>query len=251
MLRRAQTFTALTTGSLVRGEVETTKPAMSTGDYLMQIVTTDDSGTPTNTVLASTTIPNSSVPDGPSRVAATFDPPASVVAGQQYAFVFSRSGSTWTHRYRADNPCPGRQFNSPAGSNPWNPDFPAADMVFAVFVEPPPAPEPEPQPIAGRSVTLDANNNKVKKGKNVRLRGRVAETRQGACAANQPIELQRKKPSQSTFTTVEQLTTDAAGSFSAREKVKKTFEYRAQAAETSTCGGGVSNTEKVRVKKPK
>jgi hypothetical protein len=222
---------------------------MSTGDYLMQIVTTDVSGTPTNTVLASTTIPNSSVPDGPSRVAASFDPPASVVAGQQYAFVFSRSGSTWTHRYRADNPCPGRQFNSPAGSNPWNPDFAAADMVFAVFVEPPPAPEPEPEPKAGRSVTLDASKNKVEEGKRVRLSGRIAETRQGACAANQPVQLQRKKPSQTTFTMVETLQTDVSGSFSTKRKVKKTFEFRAQVAETTTCLGQTSNTEKVKVNK--
>jgi 5-hydroxyisourate hydrolase-like protein (transthyretin family) len=90
---------------------------------------------------------------------------------------------------------------------------------------------------------------KVKKGRSVTLSGRVAQTRQGACAANQPVQLQRKKPSQSTFTTIEQLQTDAGGNFSAKEKVEKTFEYRTQAAETATCGGGVSNTEKVKVKK--
>jgi hypothetical protein len=36
-----------------------------------------------------------------------------------------------------------------------------------------------------------------------------------------------------------------------REKVKKTFQYRAQVAETATCLGGLSNTEKVKVKKRK
>jgi hypothetical protein len=111
--------------------------------------------------------------------------------------------------------------------------------------------QPQQPPSAGRTVTLDANKNKIKKGKRVRLSGRVAETRQGACAANQPVQLQRKRPSQTTFTTVEQLQTDAAGRFSAKEKVKKTSEYRAQVAGSATCGAGLSNTEKVKVKKKK
>jgi hypothetical protein len=103
-----------------------------------------------------------------------------------------------------------------------------------------------------RGVALDANKNKVKKGKRVTLAGRITETRQGgACAANQPIELQRKRPKKTTFATIEQLQTDAAAAFSAKEKVKKTFEYRALAPETSTCAGQVSNVEKVKVKKPK
>jgi hypothetical protein len=106
---------------------------------------------------------------------------------------------------------------------------------------------------ATRILTLDANKNKVKKGKNVTLSGQIAQVRQDgvSCAANQTVELQRKKPSQATFTTVEQLQTDAAGSFSAKEKVKKTFEYRVQVPETATCDDGFSNTEKVKVKKPK
>jgi hypothetical protein len=102
-----------------------------------------------------------------------------------------------------------------------------------------------------RALTLDANKSKVKKGKKVRLSGQVLEASQAgaACVANQAVELQRKKPSQTTFTTVEQLQTDAAGSFSTKEKVKKTFEYRAQVAETAICGNGLSNTEKVKAKK--
>jgi hypothetical protein len=117
---------------------------------------------------------------------------------------------------------------------------------------PQPAPEPEPQPLAkaDRTLTLDANKNKVKKGKKVTLSGQVNQlTRQGQCESSQPVQLQRKKPSQTVFTTVEQLQSDAAGSFSTKERVKKTFEYRAQVTETATCGGQISNTEKVKVKK--
>jgi hypothetical protein len=107
-------------------------------------------------------------------------------------------------------------------------------------------------PLRGRTVTLDANKNKVKKGKKVTLSGQLTElAKQGECQAAQTVQLQRKRPNQAAFTTVEQLQTNAAGSFSAKEKVKKTFEYRAEVAETATCGAGLSNTEKVKVKKKK
>jgi hypothetical protein len=109
----------------------------------------------------------------------------------------------------------------------------------------------EPPAKANRSLTLDANKNKVKKGKKVRLSGRVTEIARQACQSGQTVELQRKRPKQTTFTTVETLQTDAAGNFSAKRKVKKTFRYRAQVAETANCLSGFSNTEKVKVKKPK
>ena len=102
-----------------------------------------------------------------------------------------------------------------------------------------------------RTLTLDANKNKVKKRKKVTLSGQLAEVVRQACLAGQTVELQRKKPNQSSFTTIVQLQTDASGAFSAKRKVKKTFEYRAQVAETATCGTAVSNTEKVKVKKKK
>jgi hypothetical protein len=103
-----------------------------------------------------------------------------------------------------------------------------------------------------RALILDANKNKVKKGKRVTLSGQLTQlARQAECRSGQPVELQRKRPSQSTFTTVEQLQTDAGGSFSGKRKVKKTFEYRVQVTETATCAAGLSNTEKVKVKKPK
>jgi hypothetical protein len=109
---------------------------------------------------------------------------------------------------------------------------------------------PGPEKVS-RNLTLDANKNKVKKRKRVTLTGQLNQVRQGACESSQPVQLQRKKPSQTTFTTVEQLQTNAAGGFSAKRKVKKTFEYRAQVAETDACLGQTSNTEKVKVKRPK
>ena len=101
-----------------------------------------------------------------------------------------------------------------------------------------------------RTLTLDANKNKVKKGKKLTLSGRLAAAaRQGPCESGQPVELQRKKPSQASFATYEQLQTDAQGSFSLKQKVKKSFEYRAQVVETAACTAALSNNEKVKVKK--
>jgi hypothetical protein len=107
-------------------------------------------------------------------------------------------------------------------------------------------------PACPRTLTLDASKNKVKKGKKVTLSGQVVETRQGgACAASQPVELYRKRPSQTSFLLVERLQTDPVGNFSAKPKVKKTFEYRAVVPETATCAAQTSNTERIKVKKPK
>jgi hypothetical protein len=101
-----------------------------------------------------------------------------------------------------------------------------------------------------RSLTLDVNKNRVKKGKKVRLSGRVSPVaRQGPCATGQTVELQRKRPKQTAFTTFAQVQTDAQGGFSLKKKVKKTFEYRAQVVETAACTTALSNSEKVKVRK--
>jgi hypothetical protein len=101
-----------------------------------------------------------------------------------------------------------------------------------------------------RTLILDANKNKVKKGRRVEFTAQLdAPGNEAACESGQTIELQRKKPSQATFTTIEQLQTDATGNFTAKKKVKKTFEYRAQVPETATCAAQVSNTARVKVKK--
>jgi hypothetical protein len=246
--RIAQTFTAQSTGSLTRGEIEIVKAGPG-NDWGMQILATDGLGNPTNSVLASTTIADSTVPNGNQPIAGEFAAPASVEAGQQYAISIAHPPDVQV-RIRSPDPCPGKPFESFSQSGPWfsvDPVLgPEYDVVFAVYVEPPPPPK------AGRTLTLDANKDKVKEGKKVRLSGQLNQVvRQGECESGQPVQLQRKRPSKTTFTTVEQLQTDAAGSFFAKKKVKKTFEYRAQVAETATCANGTSNTEKVKVKKTK
>jgi hypothetical protein len=249
--RLAQTFTAQNSGVLTTAQlvIEET-PFDSPGDYLVHINEVDASGTPTNTTLASTAIPDAAVPEGESTVTVPFASPATVVASQQYALVVTRPASSGFNVETAPTPCPGALFLSIGQSGSFTQQG-ETDMVFAVFVEPTPPPEPTAAK-ADRTLTLDANKNKVKEGKKVTLTGQLTQLgRQTECQSGQPVELQRKKPSQSAFTTFEQLQTNAAGSFSTKRKVKKTFEYRAQVPETATCGPGLSNTEKVKVKKPK
>jgi hypothetical protein len=77
-----------------------------------------------------------------------------------------------------------------------------------------------------------------------------ASGNQGACEANQTIELQRRKPG-GTFTTFQQLQTDGAGNFSLKTKIKKTREFQGVLAENQECEDATSNTERVKEKKMK
>jgi large repetitive protein len=149
--RAAQTFTAQTTGSLVRGEAEVDKFAMSTGDYVMQIASVDGSGTPTNTVLAHTAIPNGTVPAGISTIVGVFEAPAIVEAGQQYALVLTRSPAGFGWRLHEDNPCAGSSFSSVDQTSAWA-EAMDVDRVFSVFVEP--ASQPAPSDSAPPNATI-------------------------------------------------------------------------------------------------
>jgi hypothetical protein len=103
-----------------------------------------------------------------------------------------------------------------------------------------------------RALTLDTNKSKVKKGRKVRISGRlIATTGEGECLFGQTVELQRKKPGQADFTTFTQVQSDGQGNFSLKQKVKKAYEFRALVPETASCLSGASETEKVKVKKKK
>jgi len=91
--RLAQTFTALTSGSLVKAELLLSEPAGSLGDYVLRIAPADGAGIPTNIILAETAVLDIDVPNGKSTVSFTFANPASVVAGNSYALVLTRPGS--------------------------------------------------------------------------------------------------------------------------------------------------------------
>jgi hypothetical protein len=136
--RFAQTFAVQTTGSLVRGEVEIEKGGNPGGNWVMQMLATDAIGNPTNTVLASTTIADASVPSGRSRLAGSFSSPPGVEAGRQYALAITRPGAGQLKVWgRNDNLCLGDQFLSYGPSAPWGYFIYGLDNVFAVYVKPP------------------------------------------------------------------------------------------------------------------
>ena len=91
-------------------------------------------------MLATTLIADGTVPAGDSRLVGLFAPPASVGAGQQYALLLTRPGaSSWAAQTRGGNACPGTYFLSSSQAGPWSAGSnPMDDIVFAVFVEPPP-----------------------------------------------------------------------------------------------------------------
>jgi hypothetical protein len=133
--RLAQTFTVQNSGRLTSGQFDLFKSSGSTGDYVMQILELDASGTPTNTVLASTTIPNSTVPSDFSVITGEFTDPIPVTAGQEYALVLTRPGSTQLAAGERFGDCPGSFFFSTSQTGPFAVDDPDGDLVFATFVD--------------------------------------------------------------------------------------------------------------------
>jgi hypothetical protein len=245
--RFAQTFVPTATGSLTRAEFDWNEPAGHQLPFVVQILAADNTGAPTDTVLAETSVAD--VFPGPTTLVALFATPTTVTAGQTYYLAISRPGAgdgalAWGYRSESDA-CPGQFYYQPGGTGPWSADE-GIDATFSVFVTPLP---PEPDEKANRNLTLDANKNKVKKGKKVLLSGLISSAaRQGPCESSQTVELQRKRPKQTTYTTFAQVQTDAQGSFSLKKKLKKTFEFRAQVVETAACTAALSNSEKVKVK---
>jgi hypothetical protein len=132
--RLAQTFTALTSGSLVKAELLLSEPAGSLGDYVLRIAPADGAGIPTNIILAETAVLDIDVPNGKSTVSFTFANPASVVAGNSYALVLTRAGSdklVWLGHI--GNSCTGTTYFSESQFG----QFVAVgniDLIFETFV---------------------------------------------------------------------------------------------------------------------
>jgi hypothetical protein len=255
--RMAHPFTVVNSGQLVTAQVGVTKNAGSTGDYVVQIVALDGSGTPTNTVLAAATIPNASVPTGDQTLTAAFGPALNVVAGQQLAVLITRPGSAQfavgIRSVMTD--CPSMRFDSPTQNGGFTGD-PATNLFFRIYVDvtlPVPEPEPEPQPKADGTLTIDANKGKVETGRKVTLSGQLDFAANEACEPGRQIQIQRRLKSEddSKFAAFQTVQTDATGNYSTKVKVKKTYFYRAVVAENDACDGETSNSQMVRVQKRK
>ena len=115
-------------------------------------------GVPTDVALASTAVPESSIPpNSVSTVIVSFASPLPVQAGQQYALVVVRAAGQLGVGYRSGDVCPGALFESSSGG----PFAPAGtgtlDAVFTVFVEPTP-----PDPMAATITKGPPNKTKKK-----------------------------------------------------------------------------------------
>jgi hypothetical protein len=119
--RFAQTFTAAQGGSLLKIQFAVIKDAASSGDWIVQLLAVGTDGKPSNTALAEVTIPNASVPVGPSTLTASFSEPV-LVSGTRYAAAISRpGGSGFLVKTRTGNACAGSAFRQqPTGSNPFD-----------------------------------------------------------------------------------------------------------------------------------
>jgi hypothetical protein len=116
--RYAQNFTPLRSGQLVEAAFIAYKEEGTTGDFVMQLLTVDQYGVPTSTVLASAMRPNASVPPGfggKDWLIFTFDAPAKVTAGKTYALAIGRPGVDTFFTLRRDNSgldCGGQSYLS-------------------------------------------------------------------------------------------------------------------------------------------
>jgi hypothetical protein len=134
--RHAQTFTAQNTGTLTSAQLEVDSPVGSTaGDWVVDILDTA-AGVPVNGVLATDTVPDTTVPGLGGFITATFATPASVTAGLVYALEFSRPASTMTGEGERDgDDCPGQLFSAVAPPDMFSAlGHTGADLVFSITV---------------------------------------------------------------------------------------------------------------------
>jgi hypothetical protein len=143
--RSAQTFTALNSGEITSAQVYLYRQSPFTTDVTVQIASVDALGVPTENVLATTTIPFCAIPVGQpgELVIASFDSPAAVEAGQQYALVLSTPGGSEDYygwRFKYGDPLPNGQPWADQQDGPvWETYDEASaggrDLVFAIYLD--------------------------------------------------------------------------------------------------------------------
>jgi hypothetical protein len=193
----------------------------------------------------------------PATGAVTPVAPLSGTAGVQLAaLAFDAAGTLFAARvdYNNTNPAASEVVTIETATGQITPRGPSVNRLDAIeFGE-------VPDLRAPRTISFDATKAKpkagarprlgVRKGKKVLLSGDVGAPQNVAgCESAQTVELQRKKKGEAGFTTFTQVQTDAGGAFSLRQKVKKTYEYRALLSESAACAGATSASEKVKAKR--
>jgi hypothetical protein len=225
--RFAQTFTVQSTGAIMSAEVEIDK-VTGAGDYVIQIVAAPG-GVPSNEVLASATVNDSSLPTTIHiALTATFTNPLPVAAGEQYAIVITRAaGAQLDLRVRSGDVCLGSLFLASAPPGDFGPVAGGFDMVFAVYVT--------PDTIAPETTITKAPKNKTKRK---RATFEFASSEPGSTFACAVDDQALKVPCTSPYTV----------------KVKKgkhTFQVRATDAGGNVDGSPATDTWKVKKKRKK
>ena len=103
-----------------------------------------------------------------------------------------------------------------------------------------------------RTLSLQASKKKVAKGKKVTFTGAVVAGGVSVCTAGQAVDLQKAGTGRhATFRHLAGATTDAAGRFTVKVKVRSTARYQVVVTERPDCRGATSPAVKVRVKAKK
>jgi hypothetical protein len=139
---QGQTFTVENTGHLTKAEVTVFRSFQTGATLYMEIVSVNASGLPTNNVLATASLPYDAITtSGFGEVETfTFDTPATVRAGKQYAFVLHGNTTTYSFGLAGDS-YSGLSPGYPGGKGYWlNRDYTVSgeilDHIFAIYVTP-------------------------------------------------------------------------------------------------------------------
>jgi hypothetical protein len=103
--------------------------------FIVRLAPVDDSGIPTNEVLAESSVSGAGVPDEPDTISFSFDDPATVKAGAEYALVLSRpGGELFAWSVTNLDTCSGQSFSSINGTASFQIFEADLDFIFTAFV---------------------------------------------------------------------------------------------------------------------
>ena len=103
-----------------------------------------------------------------------------------------------------------------------------------------------------RTLSLQASKKKVTKGRKVTFTGAVVAGGVSVCTAGQTVDLQKAGTGRhATFRHLAGATTDAAGRFKVKIKIRSTARYQVVVTERPDCKAATSPVVKVRAQRPK
>ena len=134
--RKAETFTVVHSGTLIQAQTEINKTNVG-GNFQLQILDTDGTGTPINGTLGTAVIVDASVPSGITTLVGNFSPGVPVQAGHRLALVVTRPGGMpFEVRIRTTDPCPGNLFFANTQTDTFNPEPPGYELIYQTMVNP-------------------------------------------------------------------------------------------------------------------